>query len=101
MHASYRYEVLSGNALDPGAPADRWAGIPVAVLAGNTRSVEINAWDSPLIFRMKYKADDAWGDDIEIDSDNQPIQYWFSAKEVQFTNKAAGAVARYQFVGMW
>lgn len=99
MQSTFRYAVNSGNAADTyagtGTLTFLWAGA-----AGTTRIIEIVVWDNPAYISMSYDGV-VFGDDLEVDPDDPPIQLPHAMRACQIRNVNAGNVARYQIAGFW
>jgi hypothetical protein len=100
MQSTFRYDVHAGTAgdnfTDTGTLTFMWQGVP-----GVTRIIEMSVWDNPAFVRLAYDADLTWGDEIELDQDDPPIQIPHAARAVQIRNRNAGNNSRFQIIGFW
>lgn len=99
MQSTFRYNVHAGNAGDTfaivGVCSFTSGGVP-----GVTRIVEMMTWDNPAMIMFSYDGI-VYGDEIEIDHDDPPVQLPHAARSFQIRNKNTGAVSRYQIAGYW
>lgn len=95
MNATYRYAVNTGNAPDAWSASFTFTD---ATGSFNTKIVEVKIWDNPGYVRFSYRGV-TFGDAIELDPDDQPMQIPHSAAAVQIMNVTPTVIARYQIIG--
>ena len=83
-------DVKSGNAADAYGTAIAFDEIASVI--------EIWIWDNSAIFKRTHDGT-TWGDEIELDPG--VYRYEIVTHSFNIKNKTAGAVARYQVIGMW
>jgi hypothetical protein len=99
MQATFRYAVHRGVAGDTYATAGILNFLWLTD-AGVTRIIELTTWDNPALIIMSYNGTD-YGDQLEVDQDDPPLQFPHAARAVQIMNAVAGNNARYQIAGFW
>ena len=92
MPAYYRYEVEAGNGA-AGWVTTTFAIIPISAM------LDITVWDNRLNIQLSYDGVN-FGETIEIDNSDPPVQFPFAARAFRVQNTTAALVARYQVIGM-
>lgn len=98
MPSFSRYDVATGNAPDAYGAAITFVDQYGA--AGVSRLVDITIWDNAVELTLSYDAV-TFGDDYEVDSDDQPVQLPQAVRAFKIRNKTAGNVGRYQVSAFW
>lgn len=98
MQSFHRYDVAKGNAPDTYGTAITF--IDQYAIAGVSRLADITVWDNPVEISWSYDGV-TFGDDYEIDSDDQPVQLPVAIRAFTIRNKTAGLVGRYQVAAFW
>lgn len=99
MEITFRYDVHAGSAgdgyADSGIMTFEWQEKP-----GNSVILILRVWDKPAYIVLSYDGTD-FGDEIEVDPNDPPLQIPYSARSFQIRNKTAGDTARFQIVAFW